>query len=124
MATSFGTIKAAVLADTSLTGTNKLSTQDLDRFIRAAYHEVFHTRPDLRTQFNETTGEITRLPEVMADTADSLPDFFDGWFSAIQHYVKWRILTFFRMDSAQATRAKIEEDAFRGEMGTYELVKR
>ncbi len=121
MATNFSDIESAVRADTSLRAASEMKSEDIFRFIRAAYHEMFHTRPDLRTQFDETTGAITRLPEYLADDADVLPDFFDGWFSAVQHYVKWRMLTMYRMDAAQQARAKLEDEAFKGEMGTYQL---
>ena len=118
MATDFSVIEAKVRKDTSLVAAGDVSSDDIANFIRAAYHEVFHKRPDLRAQFNETTGVLTRLDESLDLNATELPDFFDNWFLAIEHYVKWRMLTMFRMDAAQIARARIEEQSFLDEVGT------
>ena len=90
----------------------KISTDDVSRFIRDGYHEILHGIPELKAQFNQSTGAITYLSETLPVTADSIPDGMDTYVPHLTHFVKWRILTFSRMDQAQAARAKLENDAF------------
>lgn len=124
MATPFTDIETAARKDVSMDGSSKVSSDDIFRFIRDGYHEAMHGLTQIKAQYNATTGAISYLPETLDSTVDMIPDGMDGYVSHLTHYVKWRILTCSRMDTAQIARAKMELDAFQDIFRVSDVARR
>jgi hypothetical protein len=112
MAIPFSDIESDARRDVDMPSSAKVSSPDVKRFIRDGYHEILHGMPELKCQMDSTTGIVTYLAENLDKNVDVIPDPMDGYVPHLTNYVKWRILTYSRMDTAQATRAKVELDAF------------
>lgn len=90
---------------------------DLMRYCRLAWHEIFHTNPRLRRVFDPATGAITEAPEDAPDTATEFPDVLDSRRIPIEALVRSYVTFKSKMEDAQVRRFKIDTDTFNQEQG-------
>jgi hypothetical protein len=117
MAILFTEVEQMVRTDLDQTAAAQISPDDFARYCREVYHELLHTKPDLQSVFNATTGAITDLPGTIDPAASAFPDALDNRLLAILAGVRARVTKRFLTSDPQIARYKIENTEFNAEQG-------
>ena len=117
MAYAFNDAVNDALADLVLSNTGSVGPEVGARYCREVYHELLHSKPDLASTFDETSGEVATQPEVLPDDAQSFPDFLDTRKVAILALLRAKFTKLYLTSDAQVKRFGIDSDEFNQEQG-------
>ncbi len=117
MAIQFADVEQWVRADLDQTSSASISPEDVYRYCREVYHEILHSKPDLQSTFNSTTGAITDLAGSLDPSATEFPASFDNRLHAIMAGVRARMTKRFMASAEQQARYKVETAEFYAEQG-------
>jgi hypothetical protein len=117
MAILFSDVERWVRVDLDQTASASIATVDVYRYCREVYHELLHSKSDLQSVVDLTTGAITDLPGELTENDEQYPDALDNRLHAIMAGVRARITKRFLTSDPQIARLKVEYNEFYAEQG-------
>ena len=117
---TFGSVIDAVEKDLNAATIAKLTTEDMIRFCKDAWHECFHSYPQLLSVMDPTTGVIAYASETAPEPSDvttAFPEQLNARRISIESYVRRRVDMRSQLDRDQIARVTLDNKEFAEEQG-------